>query len=72
MPVAFSDEIEAGMQQFDVEMLYFVTWLQVMALKALTRLTIRLREPQITELTLSILSRIIENGGAYRNINNLR
>jgi hypothetical protein len=25
MPVAFSDEIEAGMQQFDVEMLYFVT-----------------------------------------------
>jgi len=58
------------MQQFDVEMFYFDVWLQVMALKALTRLTIRM--PRITESTLAILNNIIVNGGAFKNPNNLR
>jgi len=41
-----------------------------MALKALTRLTIRM--PRITESTLAILNNIIVNGGAFKNPNNLR
>jgi len=60
------------MQQFDVEMFYFDVWLQVMALKVLTQLTIRVRKLQTTELTMVILSTIIANGGVYRSDNNLR
>jgi hypothetical protein len=60
------------MQQLDVQMLYFDVCLQVVALKALTRLAIRLREPPTTERILNILSKIVENGGAYSNTNNLR
>ncbi|XP_021942836.1 sister chromatid cohesion protein PDS5 homolog A-B-like isoform X2 [Zootermopsis nevadensis] len=44
---------------------------EVEALKALTRLTIRLRETPYTERTLTILSKIVENGGAYASTNNL-
>lgn len=43
-----------------------------MALKALTQLTIRLCKPQTTEMTLALLSKIVENGGALRNTNSLR
>ncbi|XP_023702035.1 sister chromatid cohesion protein PDS5 homolog B-A isoform X3 [Cryptotermes secundus] len=65
------DESSNDVQWYEKDCLPYETKCKVQALKALTRLTVRLREQTTTEKTLSILSKIVENGGAYSNINNL-